>query len=106
METKKDWYALFDAYDKQTVIKAKVIEFTGQGFQVEIFGVSAFLPGSQLGYRPSEESNNMVGQTIDVVVLKINPFENNIVVSAKSIVEEAKKISQKIRDWVHCKRYS
>ncbi len=95
METKKDWNALFDAYDKQTVIKAKIIEFTGKGFQVEVFGVSAFLPGSQLGYRPSDESYNMVGQTIDVVVLKINPFENNIVVSAKSIVEEAKKISQK-----------
>ena len=82
-----DFAPLFTAYDKETIVKTIVGEISGNGHQVFIFGIPAYLPSSQ------ENSDEQVktGQEIDVCIIKIMPETNNVIVSAR--VARKKKAS-------------
>jgi|GEM_PF-3537366 Ribosomal protein S1 len=84
--------AIFEAFEEQTPIMAKVLESTGKGFNVDVFGLTSFLPGSET----ADKENVKEGDTIEVMVLKVNAAKANIVVSNRVIVEQkAEQLAQK-----------
>ncbi len=65
------------------------------GLAVEVMGLDAFLPGSQIDIRPVSNVDALVGKTFDVKILSVNWFKKNIVVSRRTLLEEqAKKVRQ------------
>jgi small subunit ribosomal protein S1 len=81
------WDEIEKAHHDKNPIKAKVIERTKGGLTVDIHGAHAFLPGSQVDLRPVRNLDGMIGQTIDVTVIKVNKKRGNIVVSRKELLE-------------------
>jgi small subunit ribosomal protein S1 len=81
------WDEIEKAHHNKTPIKAKVIERTKGGLTADIHGAHAFLPGSQVDLRPMRNLDGMLGQTIDVTVIKVNKKRGNIVVSRKELLE-------------------
>ena len=82
--TNIDFASLFTAYDKETIVKAIVGEISGNGHQVFIFDIPAYLPSSQ--ENPDEQVK--IGQEIDVCIIKIMPETNKVIVSARVIREK------------------
>lgn len=65
------------------------------GLAVEVLGLDAFLPGSQIDVRPVNNVDSLVGKSFDVKILSVNWFKKNIVVSRRTLLEEkAKKVRQ------------
>jgi small subunit ribosomal protein S1 len=65
------------------------------GLAVEVLGLDAFLPGSQIDVRPVNNIDALVGKSFDVKILSVNWFKKNIVVSRRILLEEkAKKVRQ------------
>ena len=92
----KAWDKLHDALDNNDTINAYVKCRTKGGTIVDVFGIEAFMPGSQTDIvRVNLET--LVGQTIDVKVVKINKDYRNVVVSRRAVLEEnlAKKTADK-----------
>ena len=84
----KSWERINQAMDNQETIKAFVKCQTNGGTIVNVFGIDAFMPKSQTDrYRVDLES--LIGQTIDVKVIKINQEFRNVVVSRKTVIEES-----------------
>jgi len=81
------WDEVEKAHHEKRPIKAVVIERTKGGLTVDILGVRAFLPGSQVDLRPIRNLEGMKGQTLEVTVIKLNKKRGNIVVSRKELLE-------------------
>ena len=81
------WDEIEKAHHDKKPIKAVVIERTKGGLTVDILGARAFLPGSQVDLRPIRNLDGMIGQTLDVSVIKVNKKRGNIVVSRKDLLE-------------------
>lgn len=63
------------------------------GLSVEVLGLDAFLPGSQVDMRPVNNLDSLIGKTVDVKILSVNWFKKNIVVSRRVLLEEkARKV--------------
>ena len=89
------WENIQNALDKDEVIEGMVKRRTKGGLIVDIFGVEAFLPGSQIDVKPIRDFDVFVGKTMEVKVVKINYSNDNVVVSHKVLIEkdlEAQKI--------------
>lgn len=71
--------SVFEAYDKGTIVPAQIGSVSGDGHQMLVFGVPAFLPKSQEGGNLIQEGN-----VVDVCVIKIIPADNLVIVSAKA----------------------
>jgi len=84
----QSWERLRQAHQNQETIKGRVVERIKGGLRVEIDGVSAFLPGSQIDLRPVRNPDSYLGQEIEVRVIKLNRKRSNVVVSRKAILEE------------------
>jgi small subunit ribosomal protein S1 len=82
----KVWDDIESAYEKQSVIQAKVVERIKGGLAVDI-GVRAFLPGSQVDVKPVRNLDALIGQEIPCKIIKLNKKRSNIVVSRKVVVE-------------------
>ena len=80
------WDEIEKAHHDKKPIKAVVIERTKGGLTVDILGARAFLPGSQVDLRPIRNLDGMIGQTLDVSVIKVNKKRGNIVVSRKDLL--------------------
>ena len=81
------WYNINDAFEKETVVKGYVKERTKGGMLVEVLGMDAFLPGSQIDVKPVKDYDAYVGTAIELKVVKVNPVYRNIVVSHKALIE-------------------
>ncbi len=81
------WDEVEKAHHEKRPIQAVVIERTKGGLTVDILGVRAFLPGSQVDLRPIRNLDGMKGQTLEVTVIKLNKKRGNIVVSRKELLE-------------------
>ena len=81
------WEDIENAYQKQALITARVLERIKGGLAVDI-GVRAFLPGSQIDTRPVRNLDALLGQEIRCKVIKLNRKRGNIVVSRKLALEE------------------
>jgi small subunit ribosomal protein S1 len=84
----KAWDELEKAYSQGTPIKGRVTERIKGGLRVDIDGIAAFLPGSQVDVRPVRNLDSLRNQEIEAKVIKLNRKRSNVVLSRKAIIEE------------------
>lgn len=82
------WDDIMELYDKQNVTQVHILRRIKGGMVVDLMGIEAFLPGSQIDVRPIRDFDAWVGQDIDVKVVKVNHPNENVVVSHKVLLEE------------------
>ena len=90
----KSWDMVNAAYDNGEVVKGYVKTRTKGGMIVDVFGIEAFLPGSQIDIKPIRDYDVYVDTTMDFKIVKINQEFRNVVVSHKALLEaeqEAKR---------------
>ncbi|HLU51066.1 MAG TPA: 30S ribosomal protein S1, partial [Flavobacteriaceae bacterium] len=85
--TIKAWDRVNEAHDKATVVNGFVKCRTKGGMIVDVFGIEAFLPGSQIDVKPIRDYDGYVGKTMEFKVVKINHEFKNVVVSHKALIE-------------------
>ena len=82
------WDKVIQSYETKEVLQGKILKRIKGGMVVDLMGMEAFLPGSQIDIRPIRDFDAFVGQTMDFVVVKVNVPTENVVVSHKVLVEE------------------
>ncbi|HXG95194.1 MAG TPA: 30S ribosomal protein S1 [Blastocatellia bacterium] len=85
----QSWERLRRTHQTQETITGRVVERIKGGLRVDVEGVPAFLPGSQVDTRPVRNLESLIGQEIEVRVVKLNRKRGNVVVSRKSVLEES-----------------
>ncbi len=85
--TIKAWDRVNAAHDKEEVVTGFVKCRTKGGMIVDVFGIEAFLPGSQIDVKPIRDYDQYVGKTMEFKVVKINHEFKNVVVSHKALIE-------------------
>ena len=83
----KSWDRVNEAYEAGEIVKGYVKTRTKGGMIVDVFGIEAFLPGSQIDIKPIRDYDAYVNQTIDFKIVKINQEFRNVVVSHKALLE-------------------
>ena len=83
----KSWDLVNQALDEDQVINGYIKCRTKGGMIVDVFGIEAFLPGSQIDVHPIRDYDQYVGKTMEFKVVKINQEFKNVVVSHKSLIE-------------------
>jgi len=82
------WDKVLRAHETGEIIQGKIIKRIKGGMVVDLIGMEAFLPGSQIDIRPIRDFDALVGQTMDFKVVKVNIPTENVVVSHKVLIEE------------------
>lgn len=82
------WKRIEDALETKETITGYIDKSIKGGMLVNIFGVNAFLPGSQIDVRPIRDFEEFVGKTMEFRIIKVNPDYHNVVVSHKALIEE------------------
>src|SRR5690554_1333761 len=85
--TIKAWERVNVAHDEGTIVNGYVKDRTKGGMIVDVFGIEAFLPGSQIDVKPIRDYDMYVGKTMEFKVVKINQEFKNVVVSHKALIE-------------------
>ena len=83
----KSWDRVNAALDNEEVVQGYVKCRTKGGMIVDVFGIEAFLPGSQIDVHPIRDYDVFVGKTMEFKVIKINQEFKNVVVSHKALIE-------------------
>ena len=83
----KSWDRVNEALDNEAVIQGYIKCRTKGGMIVDVFGIEAFLPGSQIDVHPIRDYDQFVGKTMEFKVVKINQEFRNVVVSHKALIE-------------------
>jgi len=83
----KSWDRVNQALDNDEIIKGFIKCRTKGGMIVDVFGIEAFLPGSQIDVKPIRDYDVFVGKTMEFKVVKINQEFKNVVVSHKALIE-------------------
>ena len=86
--SRKSWGELETAFNAGTPITGYVIDKTKGGLRVDINGVEAFLPGSQVDSRPIRNLDAFKGQEIEAKIIKFSRRRNNVVLSRKALTDE------------------
>ena len=84
----KAWENIQSSFDDDNVIEGFVKRRTKGGLIVDIFGIEAFLPGSQIDVKPIRDFDVFVDKSMEVKVVKINYSNDNVVVSHKILIEK------------------
>lgn len=87
-KTQKSWEMINQALENDEIIQGFVKSRTKGGLIVDIVGVEAFLPGSQIDIKPIRDYDQYVGKTMEFKVVKINHEFKNVVVSHKVLIED------------------
>jgi small subunit ribosomal protein S1 len=82
------WERINKAFETQDIVQAKIQRRIKGGMVVDLMGIDAFLPGSQIDIKPVRDFDAWIGRTLDVRVVKINHPNENVVVSHKVLLEE------------------
>ncbi len=82
------WETIKQKSETAEPVKATVLRRVKGGLAVDVLGLDAFLPGSQVDVRPVPNLDVLVGQEIEVKILAVNWYKKNIVVSRRSLIEE------------------
>ncbi len=82
------WAKVVKAHETGEIIQGRILKRIKGGMVVDLMGMEAFLPGSQIDIRPIRDFDAFVGQTMDFKVVKVNIPTENVVVSHKVLVEE------------------
>ncbi len=91
----KAWREITKACNEGAVIEGTIVARVKGGMSVDIGGVIAFLPGSQIDIRPIRNMDELVGQRFTFKVLKLNEKRNNIVISRRALLEEEREKKRK-----------
>ncbi|MDR1380774.1 MAG: 30S ribosomal protein S1 [Tannerella sp.] len=83
----RSWDRVNEALDNDEIIKGFVKCRTKGGMIVDVFGIEAFLPGSQIDVKPIRDYDVFVGKTMEFKIVKINQDFKNVVVSHKALIE-------------------
>lgn len=84
----RSWERINEAYEKDEIIKGYVKCRTKGGLIVDVFGIEAFLPGSQIDVKPIRDYDIYVDKVMEFKVVKINHEYKNVVVSHKALIED------------------
>jgi small subunit ribosomal protein S1 len=84
----KIWERVLSAHETGEIIQGKIVKRIKGGMVVDLMGMEAFLPGSQIDIRPIRDFDVFIGQMMDFKVVKVNIPTENVVVSHKVLVEE------------------
>jgi small subunit ribosomal protein S1 len=82
------WEKVVGAHETGEILQGKILKRIKGGMVVDLMGMEAFLPGSQIDIRPIRDFDAFVGQMMDFKVVKVNIPTENVVVSHKVLVEE------------------
>ncbi len=85
----RNWERIIKAKQNDEIIQGKCIRRIKGGFVVDLGGVNAFLPGSQIDTKPIRDYDVFVGKFLDFKILKINHPNENIIISHKILIEES-----------------
>lgn len=83
----KAWDDLEKAYQEGSIVKGRVMERIKGGLRIDIDGIAAFLPGSQVDVRPVRNLDSLRNQEIEAKVIKLNRKRSNVVLSRKAVIE-------------------
>ena len=83
----KSWERVNQALENKEVVKGYIKCRTKGGMIVDVFGIEAFLPGSQIDVKPIRDYDIFVGKTMEFQIVKINQEYKNVVVSHKALIE-------------------
>ncbi len=83
----KSWSRVNEAMENNEIIQGFVKCRTKGGMIVDVFGIEAFLPGSQIDIKPIRDYDIFVGKTMEFKIVKINQEYKNVVVSHKALIE-------------------
>ncbi|NNE46392.1 MAG: S1 RNA-binding domain-containing protein, partial [Rhodothermales bacterium] len=85
----KRWRRIEDAFENEEVLEGTIVRRIKGGMIVELFeGVEAFLPGSQIDVRPVRDFDAYLEKRMEFKIVKLNPINENIVVSHKALIEK------------------
>jgi small subunit ribosomal protein S1 len=84
----KVWSRIMHAQEHDEILQGKILKRIKGGMVVDLIGMEAFLPGSQIDIRPVRDFDAFVGQTMDFKIVKVNVPTENVVVSHKVLIEE------------------
>lgn len=85
--TLKAWDKVNELHETGEIVNGFVKSRTKGGMIVDVLGIEAFLPGSQIDVKPIKDYDQFVGKTMEFKVVKINPEFKNVVVSHKALIE-------------------
>lgn len=85
------WERVRQIYNSGEIVEGRVINRIKGGMVVDIMGIDAFLPGSQIDIRPVTDFDSYVGKTFEFRIVKINELRKNVVLSRKQILEVSLK---------------
>ena len=83
----KSWKRVNEAFENEEIVTGHIKSKTKGGLIVEIFGIEAFLPGSQIDVKPIRDYDIYVDKTMEFKIVKINQEFKNVVVSHKALIE-------------------
>ena len=83
----KIWEDVKKYHDEQTIVKGKCLRRVKGGIVVDMLGIDAFLPGSQIDVYPIRDFDSLIGQSLEFKIVKLNEQRKNIVLSRKIILE-------------------
>ena len=93
--TSRSWDRVNEALETEEIVKGFVKCRTKGGMIVDIFGIEAFLPGSQIDVKPIRDYDVFVNKTMEFKVVKINQEFKNVVVSHKALIEAELELQKK-----------
>jgi small subunit ribosomal protein S1 len=82
------WDRVKEAHDSGQVVEGRLVRKIKGGVVVDLYGVEAFLPGSQIALRQVQNVDALLGQSVQVKIIKLNKRRRNIVVSRRAVLEE------------------
>ena len=91
----KSWDRVNAALDAEEVVQGFIKCRTKGGMIVDVFGIEAFLPGSQIDVHPIRDYDQFVGKTMEFKIVKINQEFRNVVVSHKALIEQELEAQKK-----------
>src|SRR3990172_5877519 len=83
----RTWERIIGAYDNGDILQGKITRRIKGGLVVDLMGIDAFLPGSQIDVRPVRDFDQYLGKTMEFKVAKVNHPNENVVVSHKVLIE-------------------
>ncbi|MAV50167.1 MAG: 30S ribosomal protein S1 [Hyphomonadaceae bacterium] len=86
----ESWITLEDNFNKEEPVKGAIVGRVKGGFTVDLGGVSAFLPGSQVDIRPVRDVGPLMNKVQPFAILKMDRARGNVVVSRRAILEESR----------------
>jgi len=90
----KVWDRVKDAAEKGEVVEGRLVKKIKGGVVVDLFGVDAFLPGSQIALRQPQSIESLMSQTLKFKIIKLNKRRRNIVVSRRLVLEEEREAAK------------